>query len=66
MSETKNVLIVVAAILLAVVIYSFGTRYQMVATSTPDKHYAYMYDRFTGKTWVISKFGYDYYWQKVN
>jgi hypothetical protein len=43
----------VVAILLAVFIYSLGTRYVMIATAERSTASVYMYDRFTGKIWVV-------------
>jgi hypothetical protein len=51
MLEQKKLLIILISVMLVVVIYCVGTRYQMVATATNDFQYVYMYDRLTGKTW---------------
>jgi hypothetical protein len=56
MSETRNILIISLTVLLAVVIYCFGSRYQMVGLVEPApgpqeivNSYIYMCDRVTGK-----------------
>jgi hypothetical protein len=51
----------VAAILLAMLVYYLGTRYQMVATAENENNYVYMYDRFTGKMWRVTGTFPDYY-----
>lgn len=51
MFDTKNIIIIVVGVLLAVIIYCLGTRYQMVATSERDSSHVYMYDRLTGNSW---------------
>jgi hypothetical protein len=61
MNETKNVLIFAVALLIALVFFCLGTRYQMVATAANDSHYVYMYDRLTGKIWVVLGTFPDYY-----
>jgi hypothetical protein len=52
MTETKNILIIALTILLAVVIYCFGTRYSMIAGAETELSAVYLYDRITGNMWV--------------
>jgi hypothetical protein len=50
--DSANVLIIAGAILLAVIIFCFGTRYQIVGTGEKDIGVSFRLDRITGKTWV--------------
>lgn len=47
-TDNRNALLIAAAVLLAVFIFCFCTRYEMMSTG---KGFAYMYDRITGQTW---------------
>jgi hypothetical protein len=61
MSETKKSLIIAATVLLAVVIFCFGTRFQMMAAA---QSFIYIYDRITGRIWSVERVGgvpYDFY-----
>lgn len=51
--DSKNTLILVVAILLAVFIYCLGTRFQMVSIAKGESQIVYMYNRFSGKIWVV-------------
>jgi hypothetical protein len=51
MKEPLNTLILAVAILLAVTIYCFGTRYQIVGTGTHGM--GLQVDRMTGETWWL-------------
>jgi hypothetical protein len=51
-NAVKCTLIICFTLLLSVVIYCFSTRYQMVALAEHDRHSVYIYNRFTGKTWI--------------
>jgi hypothetical protein len=54
MSETKNILIIAATVLLAVVIFCFGNRYQMVGAATNYIYCGFMCDRMTGRAWAVN------------
>lgn len=54
MSGTKNILIIAATVLLAVVIFCFGTRYQMVGAAAEHTNDNYIYDRMTGRVWAVN------------
>jgi hypothetical protein len=58
MKERLNAIIIAAAILLAVVIYCFWTRYQVLrATRLPDSGLVTVeYDRMTGEAWCLVYF----------
>ena len=55
MKEHLNAIIIAVAILLAVVIYCFGTRYRIVAAGAGEASVSsgYIVDRITGETWAI-------------
>jgi hypothetical protein len=51
MTGLRNVLILAGAILLAVVLYCYGTRYQIVPLNSNYGHNAYVINRITGESW---------------
>jgi hypothetical protein len=56
MKETTNTIILAVAILLAVVIYCFCTRYQIAGAGAGQANWgqAYQVDRITGETWFLN------------
>jgi hypothetical protein len=56
--ETRIALILSLALITSVIIYCFGTRYQMIRPAGDSDGMAYMYDRMTGSYWFC---GPDFY-----
>ena len=55
MKDRLNTIILSVAILIAIVIYCFCTRYQIVASGGGDLIRGFQVDRMTGETWVLTQ-----------
>jgi hypothetical protein len=67
MKEHLNAIIISAAILLATIIYCFGTRYQVTMARQSDYVAVVLeHDRMTGSVWKMEGIMKPPYWRKID